>query len=50
MNKKERTVISTTWSYFRDHAKTPEQIALRDSLGKLLKEDLKRRSKERGKA
>jgi hypothetical protein len=48
MTKNERTVINTVWSYLRDHAKTPEQIALKDSLSKILVEDMKRRKKRGG--
>lgn len=48
MNKTERIVINTAWSYLRDHAKTQEQIAIRDSLSKILREDIIRRGK-RGK-
>jgi len=49
MTKKERIVINTAWNYLRDHAKTKEQMAIRDSLAEILREDIIRRGKRKQK-
>lgn len=45
MNSAERKVMYTIWGYFRDHAKTPEQKSLMDSISRILKRDIQRRNK-----
>ena len=45
MTKSERIVINTAWSYLREHAKTPEQIAIRDALSKILRDNISRGKK-----
>lgn len=47
MNSAECRLMNTVWAYFRDHAKTPEQKALMDSIGRALKQDIQRRKKRR---
>ena len=45
MNKEERKLANTVWSYLRDHANTPEGKAIFASLGKVIRADLERRDK-----
>jgi hypothetical protein len=46
LTKKERIVVNTAWGYLRDHAKTPEQIAIKESLSEIIREDIKRRKRK----
>lgn len=45
MNSNERKVVNTAWAYLRDHAKTQEGQAIRDSLSRILRDDITRRGK-----
>ena len=49
MTHQEHKVLNAVWAYLRDHGKTPEGNALRNSIGKIITKDLlkKQKTKER---
>lgn len=47
MTKTERIVVTTAWTWLRDHSPTPEPQAIRDALSKIIQDDIARRHKKK---